>query len=301
MVPCACYPPARAPRLWCKRGRSQPSSGGEYPIGGKRLRCQCSPEHWLGHQLRQDFCKCQTHRKASAGASGSATRHEGGGNQPLWVLAFAVLTARSVQSALVFRLMLCGLDFNPWSDFIIVWCPTPISKLYLRVGAVTPHAFIFPFPVLLYIHSIWFQELKEIHLNPRQAVTAIKNIWEIMYPRNCMPSGEKQLPAGGKVKSKIAEISPLRRSDRAQKSKAVRTYLHTMISTGPAALHQRRSWKYKCKPSPHPALPETLPKPALLHSSWLIVILNTPKGSDLLFFRHVSERVLAVGTGGYGV
>lgn len=135
---------------------------------------------------------CRNHTNASAGASGSATRCEGGGSQPLWVLAFAGLTAWSVQSALIFWPMLRGLHFNPRGDFTIVWCPTPISKLYLRVGAVTQHAFIFPFPNMPYIHSTWFQELKEIHLNPRQAVTTIKNIREIMYPRKCMPSGEKQ-------------------------------------------------------------------------------------------------------------
>lgn len=192
MVPCACYPLVWAPGLCWECGDSHPSSVGEQLVGSKRLRCQCSPEWRLGHQLRQKFYKCQNHGKASAGASGSATRCKAWGNQPLWVLAFAVLTARSVESSLIFQPMLHGLHFNPWVDFIIVWCPTPISKLYLRAGAVTPHACIFPFPIMPYIHSIWFQELKEIHLSPRQAVTTIKNIWEIMYPRKWTPSGEKQ-------------------------------------------------------------------------------------------------------------
>lgn len=119
-----------------------------------------------------------------------------------------------------------------------------------------------------YIHSIWFQELKEIHLNPRQAVTTIKNIWETMYPRERMPSGEKQPASRWESLDKRVEISPVRRSDGARKSEAAWTYLHTTISTVPAASHlQHRSQKYKCKPVPsHPALPGTLPKPALLRS-----------------------------------
>lgn len=83
-----------------------------------------------------------------------------------------------------------GLHFNPQGDLTIVWCPTPIYKLYLRIGAVTPHAFIFPFPIMPYIHSIWYQDLKQTDLSPGQTVTSIKNVWENMYPRKCLPSGE---------------------------------------------------------------------------------------------------------------
>lgn len=43
-----------------------------------------------------------------------------------------------------------------------------------------------------YIHSTQYQDLKEINLNPEQTVTSVKNVWENMYPRKCMPPGKKQ-------------------------------------------------------------------------------------------------------------
>lgn len=104
----------------------------------------------------------------------------------------------------------------------------------------------------------------------------------------------------GRFRVKEFSFPPLRRSAGAWKSKAVWTYQNTTISTVLAAsCLQQRSQKHKCKLVPsQPTLPETLPKPALLCSSWLRAILNPPKRSDLLLCRHVPERVFTVGTGG---
>ena len=299
-IPSACCPLVWAPGLQGKCGDSQPSSGGEHPVGGQQLQCQSSPEHRLVYQLGQDFSKCQNHRKASAGASLLATICKGAGNQPLWVLTFAVLTARSVQSALIFWPMLHGLDFNPQGDFIIAWYPTPISKLYIRVGAVTHLRFYSRFLVCRIFTAYGSRSWKKSICILGKWLPLSRISGKLCILENACPLVRNSLPGGWKFWSKRVEISPLRRSKGAWKSKAVWTYLQTTISMVPAASRlQQRGWKYKCKPVPsHPTLPGTLPKPALFHSSWLIAILNPSKGSDLLFCRHVPKRVLRVGTDG---
>lgn len=104
----------------------------------------------------------------------------------------------------------------------------------------------------------------------------------------------------GRLRVKEFSFPPWRRSAGVWKSKAVWTYQNTTIGAVLAlSCLQQRSQKYRCKLVPsQPTLPEALPKPALLFSSWLRAILNPPKRSDLLLCRHVPERVLAVGTGG---
>lgn len=104
----------------------------------------------------------------------------------------------------------------------------------------------------------------------------------------------------GRLRVKEFSFPPWRRSEGVWKSKAVWTYQNTTIGTVPAlSCLQQRSQKYKCKLVPsQPILPEALPKPALLFSSWLRAILNPPKRSDLLLCRHVPEWVFSVGMGG---
>lgn len=104
----------------------------------------------------------------------------------------------------------------------------------------------------------------------------------------------------GRFRVKEFCFPPLRRSEGVWKSKAVWTYQNTTIGTVLAlSCLQQRSQKYECKLVPsQPTLAETLPKPALLFSSWLRAILNPPKRSDLLLCRHVPERVFTAGTGG---
>lgn len=68
-------------------------------------------------------------------------------------------------------------------------CPSPIPSQ----GTSCHHVYLYPpFPILLYSHGVLFWELEEIYPHPRQAVTAIRIIWEIMYPGKCVPSGEEQ-------------------------------------------------------------------------------------------------------------
>lgn len=137
-----------------------------------------------------------------------------------------------------------------------------------------------------------------IYPHPRQAVTTIRNIWEIMYPRKCVPSGEEQPASRWEGLEQKSWDSPLRRGEGPRRAK-----LSELICAQPSAqLLQsrpaRRSRKYSPRPvPPHPALPGTLPAPALLHSSCLINVLNCPGGSGLLFCRHVTNRVIAGGTG----
>lgn len=78
-------------------GTPSPAVGG---VPGWRQKAAVSVLSWT-EAGTSTFFKCQNHRKAPAGASGLGTRHKGRGNQPLWLLAFAALTARSVESLLI--------------------------------------------------------------------------------------------------------------------------------------------------------------------------------------------------------
>lgn len=142
------------------------------------------------------FFECQNHRKASAGASGLGTRHKGRGNQLLWLLAFAVLTACSVKSLLI----LCQCFVGSILRALSLCDVPPQSPSYISGYKLSHH-------MPLYSHFLW------CHIFTAYGSRSCKkSIWILGWrlplsriPRklwileNGCPLVRNSLPAGGKV------------------------------------------------------------------------------------------------------
>lgn len=192
---CACSLVVWAPGLWWNMGLS-PEMWGNTQLDAKCWGCQCSPEQRLGHQLGQSFLSAKTSEKPQLEQVDQP--QDARKEEEISLCAFWHLQCQPLSLLWFFSQCCNGLHFNHQGDLIILWCPTPIYKLYLRTGAVTPCAFVFPFPIMPYIDSIWYQDLKEIHLNPGQLARSRMSGKVHIQGRAC-PLVRISLPAGGKV------------------------------------------------------------------------------------------------------
>lgn len=175
-----------------------------------------------------------------AHAAGAAAR-----TRPSWVVWADVRAEESALGAGVCRAS-CGL---------LGLCPSPIPSQ----GMSCHHVYLYPpFPILLYSHGVPFWELEETYPHPRQAVTTIRNIWEIMYPGKCVPSGEEQ-PAS-RWEGLVRELGfPFKEKQGAQRSEAFQTC--AAIGTAPASAPSTEKSKVPtqtCAFSPCP-VPQTSP------------------------------------------